>query len=193
METEEKLKELIRDLAKSEAFDEVFMKRIKNICKTNDVYLNRAYELILVQLKRNHCVVRMNCLSMIKQLFQRSHLFRSLMVADLKILVQLCLGTDPTLPLPLPVSQQGRLVREGITCLKEWDIKYGEGYKQLRIAVNCLKEVVDFDELCLVSDPDRLRRRERQERMDRLVKERVDKVRKETEDEKENLGLFRTN
>lgn len=170
------LKKTIEALSKSEDFDPTLMKKIKNICKKNDRNVCLAQKLLYVQLRRNHCVVRLNCVQIIDQLFQRSHSFRNLVIDDFQTFVDLTLGADPSKPLPLPVSQNKKLRRESIKKIKEWHQKFGEGYKKLRLSFNFLKQIVDFDDLSLINDEERLKQRERQEKLERLWAERIRKV-----------------
>jgi len=173
------LKKTIEALSKSEDFDPTLMKKIKNICKKNERNVCLAQKLLYVQLRRNHCVVRLNCVQIMDQLFQRSHSFRNLVIDDFQTFVDLTLGADPSKPLPLPVSQNKKLRRESIKKIKEWHQKFGEGYKKLRLSFNFLKQIVDFDDLSLINDEERLKQRERQEKLERLWAERIRKVRDE--------------
>ena len=65
------LKKTIEALSKSEDFDPTLMKKIKNICKKHDRNVLLAQKLLYIQLRRNHCVVRFNCVQIIDQLFLR--------------------------------------------------------------------------------------------------------------------------
>jgi len=176
---EESLKKLVRKFCKSEEFDENLLKKIKKICRRNDQHVLAAFESSFECLSKNHSVVRFNSLKLIDQLFNRSHFFRTLVIKKLEFLSNSVLGINPEKPLPLPASQQRKLVREGILAIKGWVQKYGEGYKQLRIAYDCLKEVVDFQEVGLYSDPERKRNRERQERLATIAQQRLEKIRNE--------------
>lgn len=173
------LKKTIEALSKTEEFDPVLMKKIKNICKKNDRNVCLAQKLLYIQLKRNHCVVRLNCVQIIDQLFQRSHSFRTSVVDDFQTFVDLTLGSDPAKPLPPPVSKHKKLRRESIRKIKEWHQKFGEGYKKLRLSFNFLKQIVDFDDLSLINDEERLKQRERQEKLARLWTERIKKIAEE--------------
>ena len=173
------LMKTIEALSKTEDFDPILMKKIKNICKKNDRNVCLAQMLVYVQLRRNHCLVRLNCVYIIDQLFQRSHSFRNLVIDDFQTFVDLTLGSDPFKPLPAPVSQNKKLRTEIIKKIKEWHQKFGEGYKKLRLSYNFLKQIVDFDDLSLINDEERLKRREKQEKLERLWVERIRKVSEE--------------
>ena len=181
------LKKAIEALSKSDDFDPTLMKKIKNICKKHDRNVVLAQKLLYIQLRRNHCVVRLNCVQIIDQLFQRSHSFRTSVIDDFQTYVDLTLGSDPAKPLPPPVSQNKKLRRESIKKIKEWHQKFGEGYKKLRLSFNFLKQIVDFDDLSLINDEERLKQRERQEKLARLWTERVRKVGEEIAEYEEDI------
>jgi len=182
------LKKTIEALSKSEDFDPTLMKKIKNICKKHDRNVLLAQKLLYIQLRRNHCVVRFNCVQIIDQLFHRSHSFRTSVIDDFQTYVDLTLGSDPSKPLPPPVSQNKKLRRESIKKIKEWHQKFGEGYKKLRLSFNFLKQIVDFDDLSLINDEERLKQRERQDKLARLWAERVRKVGEEVAEYEEDIS-----
>jgi len=186
------LKKTIEALSKSEDFDPTLMKKIKNICKKHDRNVLLAQKLLYIQLRRNHCVVRFNCVQIIDQLFQRSHSFRTSVIDDFQTYVDLTLGSDPSKPLPPPVSQNKKLRRESIKKIKEWHQKFGEGYKKLRLSFNFLKQIVDFDDLSLINDEERLKQRERQDKLARIWAERVRKVSEEVAEYEEDISNWFT-
>jgi len=186
------MKKTIESLSKSGDFDEVLMKKIKNMCKKNDRNVCLAQKLLFVQLKRNHCAVRLNCVQIIDQLFQRSHSFRSLVIDDFQSFVELTLGSDPSKPLPPPLSLNNKLRRESIRKIKGWHLKFGEGYKKLRLSFNFLKQIVDFEDLSLINDEQRLMQREREEKLARLWRERVRKVGEEVAEYNEDIASWFT-
>lgn len=186
-ETNGELKKNIGALCKSEEFDTDLMKKIKNICKQNDRNVRLAKKFVFVQLGRNHCVVRLNCVHIIDQLFQRSNCFRNLVLDDFQTLVDLSLGCDPSKPLPPPASQHKKIRKESIKKIKEWHDKFGDGYKKLRLSFNFLKQIIDFDEQCLVNDEDRLKRIARREKLERIWAERMRQVSSEVSEYDEDI------
>ena len=88
----------------------------------------------------------------------------------------LTLGHEAHHPLPPPASHHKKLREESIRKLKDWHGKFKTGYKKLELSFNVLKDHVDFQELCLINDCDRKRRREREERLNNIWTERVKKV-----------------
>ena len=102
----------------------------------------------------------------------------------------LTIGHNPAAPLPPPVSQQPTLQRAAILAVKGWHEKFGSGYKKLQLAFSALSSAVDFQELCLVSDPARLRRQEREERLARASREKVIRVEQEMQEESQVIEDF---
>ena len=102
------------------------------------------------------------------------------------------IGHNPAFPLPPPLSQQPSLQRAAILALKSWHEKFGSFHKKLQLAFSALADTVDFQELCLTSDPARLRRREREERVARASREKVSRVDQEMQEELQAVQDFLT-
>ena len=100
------------------------------------------------------------------------------------------IGHNPASPLPPPLSQQPSLQRAAILAVKSWHEKFGSAHKKLQLAFSALAGTVDFQELCLVSDPARLRRQEREERVARASREKVARVEQEMEEELQMVQDF---
>ena len=88
------------------------------------------------------------------------------------------------------MSQQPTLQRAAILAVKGWHEKFGSSYKKLQLAFSALSSTVDFQELCLVSDPARLRRQEREERLARASREKVTRVEQEMQEESQVIEDF---
>jgi len=187
-DVQNRLKKLIEEFTKSEEVDDVCIKNIKNICKQKDEYVEITGDLILELVEKKHAVIRLRCVQLVDVLFQRSHVFRNIILRNLETLLKLTLGHDPTFPpLPPPQSQQKNLQRSIIKALQEWTNKYGSAYKKLQLAFSALKDTVDFNDLCLVTDPERLRKKEKEERMNKIWKEKVEKITAEMEEYQEAI------
>ena len=107
---------------------------------------------------------------LLKVLFSLEILFtfhKTVYHQDLEDFLTLTIGHNPASPLPPPLSQQPSLQRAAILAVKTWHEKFGSAHKKLQLAFSALAGTVDFQELCLVSDPARLRRQEREERVAR--------------------------
>jgi len=102
----------------------------------------------------------------------------------------LTIGHNPASPLPPPLSQQPSLQRAALLAVKSWHEKFGSAHKKLQLAFSALASTVDFQELCLASDPGRLRRREREERVARASREKVSRVEQEMQEEMQAVEDF---
>ena len=109
---------------------------------------------------------------------------------DLEDFLTLTIGHNPASPLPPPLSQQPSLQRAAILAVKNWHEKFGSAHKKLQLAFSALDSTVDFQELCLASDPSRLRRREREERVARASREKVSRVEQEMQEELQAVQDF---
>jgi len=183
VESEERLKKLVEKCVNSAELDEASMKSVRSICRKDDDCIANVVAELLWFLKRKHCVVRLRCVQLADSLFQRSHAFRLLLLKDLEDFLTLTIGHNPSSPLPPPLSQQPSLQRAAILAVKSWHEKFGSAHKKLQLAFSALGGTVDFQELCLVSDPARLRRREREERVARASREKVSRVEQEMQEE----------
>jgi len=189
-ESEERLKKLVEKCVNSAELDEASMKTVRSLCRKDDSCIAIVVAELLWFLKRKHCVVRLRCLQLADSLFQRSHVSRVLLLKDLEDFLTLTIGHNPASPLPPPLSQQPSLQRAAILAVKSWHEKFGSAYKKLQLAFSALAGTVDFQELCLASDPARLRRREREERVARASREKVSRVEQEMQEEMQAVQDF---
>jgi len=181
---------LIEKFTTAKLPEPVNLKHLKSLCKKDEENVKFAFEVVFSQLRRPHTVVRLNCLELIDQLFNRSHRFRTLLLEDFHQFSILTLGYEANTPLPPPHSQQKKLRTETIGKLKEWHRKFQQGYKKLDHSFNVLKNHVDFEELCLINDSDRKRRLEREERLNNIWRERVRRVGEELSEYSEEVSVW---
>ena len=90
-------------------------------------------------LAKNHAEVRLSSFQIIDDLFQRSHLFRELLLSDFQRFTRLVTGTEPKHPLPLPKPVAAKLKEKSLLAIRQWHDKYGEGYPRLKLSYNYLK------------------------------------------------------
>lgn len=190
VESEERLKKLVEKCVNSAELDETSMKSVRSICRKDDRCIAIVVAELLWFLKRKHCIVRLRCVQLADSLFQRSHAFRLLLLKDLEDFLTLTIGHNPASPLPPPLSQQPSLQRAAILAVKSWHEKFGSAHKKLQLAFSALGGTVDFQELCLVSDPARVRRREREDRVARASREKVSRVEHEMQEELQAVQDF---
>ncbi|KAI9561766.1 hypothetical protein GHT06_012727 [Daphnia sinensis] len=147
--------------------DELKMRKIKNICRISDVYVNEAFKIVMHQLSQMHSEIRLSSLLIIKELFQKSHHFRELLIADFQFFSKLVLEIDPNAPLPPPLAALKQLKVLATKTIKEWHETYGETYKKLKIGFQYLKnsKLVDFEDMEARSVQERQRIQEKETKL----------------------------
>jgi len=186
------LKKLILQFANSSEPSPVSIKKIKNICKKEEENVTIAFEAIFKCLEKSHCSIRYNCLILLDALFTKSHNFRKLLLNKFEKYIDLTLGADPKHPLPPPVSQHQKLIQESIKKIKEWKLTYGPAYVKLQNTYESLKEIVDFDSLCLINHEARNRRIERDARLEEIWSNRLHQIKTEFEELEPELTSWLT-
>ncbi|KAF8929514.1 hypothetical protein BGZ47_001012 [Haplosporangium gracile] len=149
------------------------VKQFKSICKKSDVNVRTAYDFLMIQLKRKHAQIRYSSTQLIAELFQRSHVFRELLVADYPIFLQLTVGIHQH-PLPPPVVFAEKTKKLAISLTNEWHAKYGPVYKQIALGYEFLRYhlKVDFTNLVPVTDEARSAEQRAQEELSRRIRQR---------------------
>ncbi|KAG0270973.1 hypothetical protein BGZ95_001303 [Linnemannia exigua] len=149
------------------------VKQVKSICKKSEVNVRTAYDLLMIQLKRKHAQIRYSSTQLIAELFQRSHVFRELLVADYPIFLQLTVGIHQH-PLPPPVVFAEKTKKLAISLTSEWHAKYGPVYKQIALGYEFLRYhlKVDFTNLVPVTDEARSAEQRAQEELSRRIRQR---------------------
>ncbi|GBN30827.1 UV-stimulated scaffold protein A [Araneus ventricosus] len=161
--------------------DEDLMKKLKSICKASDQNVNYCYYALMTQLKKEHSEVRYSVLLIINELFCKSSVFRKLLVVDLEEFLELVVETNPDNPLPLPQPRAKEMKIKGLELMQMWSNKFGKKYIRLQLALkflqNCKK--VDFNDMEARNVAKRERQRQEQERLERLLNERISKIQSE--------------
>ena len=116
------------------------VKEIKQICKSSDDSVREAFRLLRQHLEENHSEVRFSTLLLMKELFDRSHVFRELLIDDIHDFCVLVAEIDKTKPLPLPKPAAIKMKELSAVILKRWYDKYGSTYKKLRLAFEFLRD-----------------------------------------------------
>lgn len=164
-----KLGQIIENIVSSglKHIDESKMREIKNICRISDMYVNEAFKIVMHQLSKMHSEIRLSSLLIIKELFQRSHHFRELLIADFQFFSKLVLEIDPDAPLPPPLATLKQLKVLATKTIKEWYETYGETYKKLKIGFQYLKnsKVVDFEDMEARSVQERQKMQEKEAKL----------------------------
>ena len=94
----------------------------------NEAFLKPVFDTIMKQLKRKHSEIRLSAFQTMKELFERSHQFRLLVLEDLYTILELTLETNNVL-LPLPKAAAKRLRTLASETLHQWTKKFGSAYR----------------------------------------------------------------
>ena len=122
------------------------------VCRKSDSHVRVVYQLVMKDLGKKHAQVRLSAFQVLNELFNRSSLFRQLVLSDFKKFASLVTGTDPAFPLPPPKDAAAQLKRKGVVAIREWNQKFGSGYPELKLGFNYLKfnRKVGLFDRCLV-------------------------------------------
>ncbi|KAM9469996.1 UV-stimulated scaffold protein A isoform 1-T3 [Clarias gariepinus] len=185
-EKRDKLSELVEELTTSgePQLNQAKMKEVKNICKLSNDYIDHFYHLVMIQLNQDHAEVRFSAFQMTTELFSRSHHFRALLVTNLQEFLELTVETDVEQPLPPPKEVARKLKTQAIQTVQAWQSTYGEAYKKLALGYHFLKQVkkVDFQDVEARTLSERRRREEKQQRLERIYKGKLEKAKQEMEE-----------
>ncbi|XP_046874160.1 UV-stimulated scaffold protein A [Hypomesus transpacificus] len=165
------------------------MKELKKLCKASNDYIEHVYNLLMSQLAQEHAEIRLSAFHMAAELFSRSHHFRLLLVSDFQDFLDLTVETDSDQPLPPPKEVARKLKTLAIQTIQAWHASYGEAYKKLALGYHFLKQVkkVDFNDVQARTLAERKREEEKQRRLDRIYKEKVEKATMDMEESCEEI------
>nr|XP_027311509.2 UV-stimulated scaffold protein A [Anas platyrhynchos] len=157
------------------------LKELKKICKSSDDHIGHAYHLLLTRLREPHAQVRLSAFQALRELFARSHRFRTLLLADFQEFLELTVGTEHRQPLPPPAEVAQKLRKAALHCVQDWHDKYGEAYKKLALGYHYLRQnkKVDFQDVHARTVAERQREEEKQKRLDNIYKEKAKRAEKE--------------
>ena len=80
------------------------------------------------QLKRKHSEIRLSTFQLLKELFERSHQFRILVLEQLQGIFELALETNQ-IPLPPPKKAAKKLRTLSAETMHQWVNKFGSTYR----------------------------------------------------------------
>ncbi|XP_076878863.1 UV-stimulated scaffold protein A isoform X2 [Brachyhypopomus gauderio] len=138
----------------------------------------------MTQLSQDHAEIRLSAFQMATELFCRSHHFRVLLVTNLQEFLELTVETDVEQPLPPPKEVARKLKTQAIQTVQAWQTTYGEAYKKLALGYHFLKQVkkVDFQDVEARTLAERKRKEDKQRRLERIYKEKLEKAKQEMEE-----------
>ena len=141
------------------------------------------YQTLLIQLRRQHSEIRLSSFQLLKEIFERSHHFRTLVLEDLQVIFEHTLETNE-IPLPPPKKAAKNLRILSAETMHQWVKKYGSTYRKLEHGYNYLKQVkrASFNDIEGRSEIERLREEEKKIKMDKVWKERVKRIKNELEE-----------
>lgn len=113
--------------------------KVKRLCRSSDAMVKEACVLLLERLEEDDANVRLDTLSVINELFTRSHLFRTLILKDFQRFLELVADTNPDLPLPGTLAASKNLKQKSLDTIEKWNEKFGANYKVLALGMNFLK------------------------------------------------------
>lgn len=166
----------------SQELDKANLKKLKSICKKSDEHVHHVYHLLITQLERDHSEIRLAVLALIDELFQRSHIFRELLLDNFNDFIELTAETNFDMPLPDPRSAAKKLIRKAVQCVEAWNNKFGPAYRKLSLGYEYLKgtkkvQLVHADEV--QTEIQRNAQEERRRRRDLVNTKRLDKAMKD--------------
>jgi len=169
--------------------DQGMLKPIKKACKHNEAFLKPVFGTIMKQLKRKHSEIRLSAFQTLKELFERSHQFRLLVLEDLYTILELTLETNNVL-LPPPKAAAKRLRTLASETLHQWTKKFGSAYRKLEHGYNYLRQVkrVCFNDIEGRSAAERQREEEKKLKMDNLWRERVKRVKNQMDENEPDIN-----
>ncbi|CAK6977859.1 UV-stimulated scaffold protein A isoform X2 [Scomber scombrus] len=151
--------------------------------------IDHVYHSLLSQLNQEHAEIRLSAFQIASELFSRSHHFRTLLVDNFQEFLELTVETDSEQPLPPPKEVARKLRALAIQTVQSWQASYGTAYKKLALGYHFLKQVkkVDFQDAEARTVTERRREEERQRKMQRIYKERVEAATNDMEEAHQDI------
>ncbi|KAL8616586.1 hypothetical protein ACOMHN_036618 [Nucella lapillus] len=162
--------------------DAALMKELKNICKKSDLYVERAFRFLMMQLNREHAEIRLSTFQVIDEIFNRSHAFRELLVTDFQTFLALTVETDQhSQPLPPPKAAANKLKADTLRAVQQWQDKYGAAYRKLALGYRYLQTCrhVNFNDIRARTLAEQRRVQQREQQKQKALAAKLEKVRKE--------------
>ncbi|KAM4586058.1 UV-stimulated scaffold protein A isoform 2-T3 [Fundulus diaphanus] len=187
----ERLSQLVEELSTSgqPQLDQHKVKELKKICRVSSDCIDHVYHSVMSQLSQEHAEIRLSAFQIASELFARSHHFRTLLVDNFQEFLELTVETDVEQPLPPPKEVARKLRSLAIQTVQSWQSSYGSAYKKLDLGYHFLRQVkkVDFQDAEARTVAERRREEERQSRMERIYKARVEAAAKDMEESYQDM------
>ncbi|XP_066278932.1 UV-stimulated scaffold protein A-like isoform X1 [Branchiostoma lanceolatum] len=187
----QQLEKLVEDLTTSgqHQLDKATVKTLKKICKTSDEYVKHTYHLLNMQLQKDHAEIRLSAFQTMDELFQRSHAFRELLIAEFQEFLELTVESNYDFPLPPPKGAADKLKKQALQAIQRWQEQFGEAYKKLTLGYNFLRynRKVDFNNIAASSNVERTRQEQERARIQAIKLQRAKNALKEMEETKPEI------
>ncbi|KAF0932451.1 hypothetical protein E2562_010360 [Oryza meyeriana var. granulata] len=122
------------------SIDPALLRAIKSAARASDGAIRDAFRILLSLMSKPHAHVRLLAFTITDELFMRSKLFRSLLADGLDGFLPLVVGFRRAHTLPPPAASANLLRKAAVQALERWHHLFGAHYRQLRLAVEYLKE-----------------------------------------------------
>ncbi|KAL3984800.1 hypothetical protein ACH3XW_36015 [Acanthocheilonema viteae] len=176
---------------KRRVLNEGKLKELKEILKSNPDIIEPIFIDFLKYFRKNDCEYRLAILQLSAELFQRSHVFRVLLVNHMQEVLLYTAETDLLhYPLPPPKEAAKILKLETLKLIKLWHEKYAEAYPKLDFAVNFLhsSKSLDFEHASAELQVERQRAEEENRKRNEKSKQVVEKIEKEFKERREEIS-----
>lgn len=170
------------------------MKKFKKFCRISDGHVRYAYTLLMSRLAEEHSEVRLSAYQMVDELFNRSHLFRELLLEDFDSFLEFTAETEKRKPLPAPKAAANTMKTGALRSVLLWNEKFGAGYKKLALGLEFLKNVkkIDFDNIQAEIELERRQKEETERKMEEQRQEKLQQVDKEYSEREMDIHLCLT-
>eukprot|EP00123_Amoebidium_parasiticum_P011771 comp20895_c0_seq1/m.27790 comp20895_c0_seq1/g.27790 ORF comp20895_c0_seq1/g.27790 comp20895_c0_seq1/m.27790 type:complete len:380 (-) comp20895_c0_seq1:1189-2328(-) len=184
----QRLGELVEQITTSGnlTLDETLTGEFKKLCKKSDVNVKFAFDLLEQQLQKDHAQIRLSAVQFNDELFNRSHIFRTLRVDDFQTFLKLAVGTDTKCPLPPPAGTAKLVRKTALLAIQRWHAKFGKHYQKLALGYKFLEERcrIDFADVEARDELEQRRAREAETR------KRIQRQQKYSEAKVEMVGQW---
>eukprot|EP01087_Luapelamoeba_hula_P015492 TRINITY_DN4641_c0_g1_i2.p1 TRINITY_DN4641_c0_g1~~TRINITY_DN4641_c0_g1_i2.p1 ORF type:complete len:814 (-),score=239.27 TRINITY_DN4641_c0_g1_i2:1803-4244(-) len=163
------------------SLDVSILPKIKQICKQSNENVKSVYQLLFEQLKQPHSLKRYWSLLIIEELFARSKYFRSLLVKDFRLFIDLTVGPRPDTPLPSPAMSAEMLRKKALELIEKWHEAHGQYYLELRTGYSYLEQTkkMTFPRIRARAERQEQERQEREQKTQALLKVKFGKAKTE--------------
>ncbi|KAI8483040.1 hypothetical protein Bbelb_391960 [Branchiostoma belcheri] len=187
----QQLEKLVEELTTSgqHQLDKATVKTLKKICKTSDDYVKHTYHLLNMQLQKDHAEIRLSAFQTMDELFQRSHAFRELLIAEFQEFLELTVESNYDFPLPPPKAAADKLKKQTLQAIQRWHEQFGQAYKKLTLGYNFLRynRKIDFSNIAASSNVERTRQEQEAARIQAIKLQRAKNALKEMEETKPEI------